>query len=112
MSVDTSNVHNHNHSDRYDESIDQPPPEKRRKIQKQMFTEHKESKSLITKVSKKYDQTFSGIIDVERKNDIKRWMIHAKRERLKTDKLNEMLQVLCLGLGFNARKNESNGWFR
>ena len=31
---------------------------------------------------------FSEIIDVDRKNDTKKWMFYAKRERLKTEILD------------------------
>ena len=38
---------------------------------------------------------FSGIIDIERQNGIKKWIVHAKRERLLTSKLDQILRIFC-----------------
>ena len=71
MSIDNGNVQSQSNN-RNDESNDQPPPAKRRKIRKQTFTEYKKIMCLINKLSKEYDQIFSRIIYVERKNGIKK----------------------------------------
>ena len=38
---------------------------------------------------------FSGIIDVERQNGIKKWLIYSQRERLKIDKVDKILRIFC-----------------
>ena len=38
---------------------------------------------------------FSGIMDVERQNGIKKWIVYSKRERLKVGKLDKILRIFC-----------------
>ena len=38
---------------------------------------------------------FSGIIDVERQNGIKKWICNAKRDSLLTSKLDQILRIYC-----------------
>ena len=51
---------------------------------------------------------FSGIIDVERQNGIKKWLIYSLRERLTTDKLDEILQTFCDSPGLTDE--DKNKW--
>ena len=46
-------------------------------------------------------RSFSGIIDVERQNGIKKWLIYALRDRLKTDKVDKILRIFCNSPGIN-----------
>ncbi len=48
---------------------------------------------MILLVLRKVMIYFSGIIDVERQNGIKKWMINARRESMLTTKLDKILRI-------------------
>ena len=49
--------------------------------------------AMCTLLLRKLLSLFSGVIDVERCNGTKKWMVPPKRDRLKTDKLNKILRI-------------------
>ena len=54
---------------------------------------------LLSKVIK----FFSGVIDVERCNGIKKWLINSRREAMRTEKLDMLLRIFYNSPGINNK---------
>jgi hypothetical protein len=57
--------------------------------------EKKNMFDMILLVMKRVMIYFSGIIDIERQNGIKKWMLNARRESMLTTKLDMILRIYC-----------------
>ena len=51
---------------------------------------------------------FSGIIDVERHNGIKKWMFTARRHHINTDTMDKILRIFCNSPDVNT--DEARKW--
>ena len=88
MSHDNDN----NDDNKLDINIDiQQPPRKKRKGLKTGYSEF----PLLYLLLRKVMYLFSGIVDVERQNEIKKWICTAKRDRLLTSTLDMSLRTFC-----------------
>ena len=50
---------------------------------------------------------FSGIIDVERQNGIKKWLVYSQRERLLIGKIDKILRIFCNSPGIDGHDKKT-----
>ena len=111
MSIDNSNAHNYNHNNRHDKPTNQPPPAKKRKIRKQIFSEYRQFLYIINKLSKEYDLSLFSCIKYT-KNEGLECDTYMRDSTLKGswpakyvkqfNFLDKILRVFCNGRGLDA----------